>query len=68
MTKVLEIELHNNKLSGDMPTWLGKMDALNKFDVGHNKIKGTLPEEWKLASTLDTLAVDHVSRISHRLE
>ena len=39
--------LHENELTGPLPSWLGRMTSLDDLDLSHNDFSGPIPQEFR---------------------
>lgn len=57
-TTVLEIDLHDNNLTGPIPIELGNLSNLQKIYMGNNQMTGTIPAELSNLSNLQWLILE----------
>ncbi|CAM9769549.1 unnamed protein product [Pylaiella littoralis] len=53
------ILLNNNKLSGHIPSTLGRLTHLTELDLNFNGLSGTIPSELSTARALEVLCLAH---------
>lgn len=58
MRKLKEISMKQNKLTGEIPTWMGTFFDLQVLDLDFNELRGTIPSELGYLTGLDTLLLN----------
>jgi hypothetical protein len=56
---VTTIDLYNERLSGTIPTWVGKLTELDYMHYDFNDLSGTIPSEFGLLTKLTVLDIDN---------
>jgi Leucine-rich repeat (LRR) protein len=57
VTRLTEIELHLNELSGQIPTTIGLLKDVQRFLLGDNRLGGSLPRQLGLMVDLRTFLI-----------
>jgi DNA-binding SARP family transcriptional activator len=55
--KLIELELANNHLDGNIPAEIGQLADLENLDLGHNQLRGPIPPEIGNLSSLQRLTL-----------
>jgi len=64
--KLAELDVSNNKLSGELDPNLGIISTLQHVSIENNKFSGQLPREWSSLNQLQELNI-HLNDLSGRV-
>ena len=64
--KLAELDVSNNKLSGELDPYLGTVSTLQRFSIDNNKFSGQLPRELSSLKKLQELNI-HLNDLSGRV-
>eukprot|EP00904_Undaria_pinnatifida_P011797 jgi/Undpi1/7748/HiC_scaffold_23.g10221.m1 len=57
--RVIALDLHENDLSGEIPSELGDLDALQSLCLDRNRLEGGIPKEFGKLKALKTLELSN---------
>jgi len=57
--KIVEIDLCNNNLEGEIPPTFGRMRSLRALKMSHNRLKGAIPAELGNCQNLEEIWIDN---------
>lgn len=64
--KLAELDVSNNKLSGELDPYLGTISTLQHVSIDNNNFSGQLPREWSSLNQLQELNI-HLNDLSGRV-